>query len=202
MEGEIVRDLTLSVAGLLSDKIGGPSVFPPMPADVAALSYANNFKWKDSKGEDRYRRGMYTFFKRTAPHPNLTTFDCPDANTTAVERRVSNTPLQALTMLNNETYVEAAQAMAHRVLTSPAENEAARLALALRWCIARPPTDEELGAFGELLSDSLAWYAQNTGAATEAAGHCQVEGVPPAEAAAWVATVRIMINLDEFLTRE
>ncbi len=78
VEAEMVRDLTLSVAGLLSDKIGGPSVFPPMPPDIAALSYANNFKWETSEGEDRYRRGMYTFFKRTAPHPNLTTFDCPD----------------------------------------------------------------------------------------------------------------------------
>ena len=116
VEAEIVRDLALSVAGLLSDKLGGPSVFPPMPADIAELSYANNFKWNESQGEDRYRRGMYTFFKRTAPHPNLMTFDCPDANTTCVERRTSNTPLQALTTLNNETFIEAAQAMARRAL--------------------------------------------------------------------------------------
>ena len=81
VEGEIVRDLALAAAGCCRDKVGGPSVFPPLPPDVAELSYANNFKWKTSTGEDRYRRGMYTFFKRTAPHPNLTTFDCPDSNT-------------------------------------------------------------------------------------------------------------------------
>ena len=83
---------------------------------MAALSYANNFKWKTSPGEDRYRRGMYTFFKRTAPHPNLTTFDCPDANTTKVKRDISNSPLQPLTLLNNMTFVEASQALARRLL--------------------------------------------------------------------------------------
>ncbi|MEE3220715.1 MAG: DUF1549 and DUF1553 domain-containing protein, partial [Planctomycetota bacterium] len=101
VEGEIVRDFYLTIGGLLSQKIGGPSVFPPMPPDIAALSYANNFKWNTSKGDDRYRRGMYTFFKRTAPHPNLTTFDCPDANTAKVKREISNTPLQSLALLNN-----------------------------------------------------------------------------------------------------
>ena len=112
VEGEIVRDLALSAAGLLSPKIGGPSVFPPLPPGIAELSYANNFKWNTSEGEDRYRRGMYTFFKRTAPHPNLTTFDCPDSNTTCIERRTSNTPLQALMTLNNETFAEAPAGMA------------------------------------------------------------------------------------------
>ena len=91
VEGEIVRDLALSASGLLSGRIGGPSVFPPLPPDIAELSYAGNFKWTNSTGDDRYRRGMYTFFKRTAPHPNLTTFDCPDANTTTVRRQTSNT---------------------------------------------------------------------------------------------------------------
>ena len=94
VDGEVVRDLYLAASGLLSAKIGGPSVFPPIPEGIDALSYAGNFKWTTSKGEDRYRRGMYTFFKRTAPHPDLTTFDCPDANTTNVKRTVSNTPLQ------------------------------------------------------------------------------------------------------------
>jgi hypothetical protein len=112
VEGEVVRDLYLAASGLLSEKLGGPSVYPPMPPDVAALSYANNFTWKTSEGADRYRRGMYTFFKRTAPHPELMTFDCPDANLTNVRRTVSNTPLQALTTLNAEAFTEAAQALA------------------------------------------------------------------------------------------
>jgi hypothetical protein len=173
-----------------------------MPPDIAALSYANNFKWEDSKGEDRYRRGMYTFFKRTAPHPNLTTFDCPDSNTTCIERRASNTPLQALTTLNNDTYLEASQALARRALAAEAANDEARLTRALRWCIVRPPTSGELAAFGELLSTSRQWYVENASQAPQALGPYQPAGVGAEEAAAWLATVRMMINLDEFLTRE
>ncbi|MEX0676960.1 MAG: PSD1 and planctomycete cytochrome C domain-containing protein [Pirellulales bacterium] len=202
VEAEIVRDLALSAAGLLSDKIGGPSVFPPMPADIAALSYANNFKWNESTGEDRYRRGMYTFFKRTAPHPNLTTFDCPDSNTTCIERRASNTPLQALTTLNNDTFVEASRAMARRTLAAKVANDDERLTLALRWCIARPPTGGELAAFGELLSESRQWYVENASQAPEVIGPYKLDGVGAEEAAAWVAAVRMVMNLDEFLTRE
>jgi mono/diheme cytochrome c family protein len=202
VEAEIVRDLTLSAAGLLSAKIGGPSVFPPMPPDIAALSYANNFKWEDSKGEDRYRRGMYTFFKRTAPYPTLTTFDCPDSNTTCVERRASNTPLQALTTLNNDTSVEAARALARRALLAPAANDGERLTRALRWCIARPPGAGELAAFADLLAASRKWYVENASLAPEVIGGCQPPGVGSEEAAAWVATVRMFMSLDEFLTRE
>jgi len=202
VEGEIVRDLALSAAGLLSDSIGGPSVFPPLPPDVAQLSYNNNFKWNDSKGHDRYRRGMYTFFKRTAPHPNLTTFDCPDSNTTCVERRVSNTPLQALVLLNNDVFVEAAQAMARRALTTPAANDHDRLGLALRWCIARVPREEELSALLPLLSEARVWYASHPDDAKAAVGDFAAPGVPLAEMAAWVATTRVLLNLDEFLTRE
>ncbi len=202
VEAEIVRDLALSVSGLLSEKIGGPSVFPPLPPDIAELSYAGNFKWTNSTGEDRYRRGMYTFFKRTAPHPNLTTFDCPDSNTTTVQRRTSNTPLQALTTLNNEVFVEASQAMAKRLLSAPAAKDAERLALALRLCVARQPTTGELHEFGELLAANRQWYARHAAEAPAAVGPFQPHGVPAEEAAAWVATARIILNLDEFLTRE
>jgi mono/diheme cytochrome c family protein len=202
VEAEIVRDLSLATAGLLSDKVGGPSVFPPLPPDIAELSYANNFKWSNSTGEDRYRRGMYTFFKRTAPHPNLTTFDCPDSNTTCVERRTSNTPLQALATLNNEIFSEAAQAMARRVLSATASDDEERLKMALRWCVTRPATAEELTAFGELLTQSRQWYASHSAEATAALGAFKSAGASTEESAAWVATVRIMMNLDEFLTRE
>jgi hypothetical protein len=202
VEAEVVRDLALAVSGLLSDKIGGPSVFPPMPPDVAEVSYANNFKWKESEGEDRYRRGMYTFFKRTAPHPDLVAFDCPDANTTCVERRSSNTPLQALTTLNNDSFTEASRAMTRRLLRECAGDDRERLATALRWCVARPATDRELSALVELLSESRGWYAEHEEDAKAAIGEYAIEGVTPAENAAWIATLRIMLNLDEFLTRE
>ena len=199
---EIVRDLCLSVSGLLSAKVGGPSVFPPLPADVASLSYANNFKWQTSKGEDRYRRGMYTFFKRTAPHPNLITFDCPDSNTTSVTRRVSNTPLQALTILNNEVYVEAAQALASRILALDCENDRRRVVELLRSCIARLPTDFEVDRFHELLEQSRDWYAENAEDAKQLAARHSDEQTDPSEAAAWISVARIALNLDEFVTRE
>ena len=202
VQAEIVRDLCLSVSGLLSDKVGGPSVFPPLPPDVAALSYANNFKWNTSPGEDRYRRGMYTFFKRTSPHPNLIAFDCPDSNTTSVVRRTSNTPIQALTTLNNETFVEAAQAFAGRILALDATDEATRMGEALRLCVAREPSGIEVQRFVELLSTSRAYYAENPEAAQELVGAHLPDGVEPAEGAAWVAVARIALNLDELITRE
>jgi hypothetical protein len=201
VEGEIVRDLTLAAAGLLSPKIGGPSVFPPMPADVAALSYAGNFSWKTSPGPDRYRRGLYTFFKRTAPHPDLTTFDCPDANTTNVKRTVSNTPLQALTTLNAEAYAEAAQALAKNVLQA-SKDDTARLNQALRLCITRPGSDRELKALRSLLEESRTYYRTHPEEAKSALASHTAPGIPTEENAAWVAVARIILNMDEFITRE
>jgi len=143
-------------------------VFPPMPADIAALSYANNFKWKNSEGEDRYRRGMYTYFKRTSPYPHLMNFDCPDSNTTCVQRRTSNTPLQALSMLNNEVFVEAAAALAKRLAAMPDG-----VAEGFKLCVARAPSEVELSKLKALR-----------------------------EAGGWTAVARVLLNLDEFITRE
>ncbi len=204
VEGEIVRDLYLGASGLLSAKVGGPSVYPPIPEGIDALSYAGNFKWTTSKGEDRYRRGMYTFFKRTAPHPDLTTFDCPDANTTNVRRTVSNTPLQALTTLNAEAFSEAAQALAKRVLSDASlKDDTARLTRAFRHCVARVPTAKELSALQKLLDESR--YTYQNGPADEAKaafGTHAAPNIPAAENAAWVAVSRIVLNLDELITRE
>lgn len=205
VEGEVVRDLYLAASGLLSRKVGGPSVYPPMPPDIANLSYANNFKWTTSSGEDRYRRGMYTFFKRTAPHPDLMTFDCPDANTTNVKRTVSNTPLQALTTLNAEAYADSAKALARRVLEDKAAtNDDERLASAFRLCVSRTPTEKETKALRALLYDSRAWYADSAHAVEAKAltkGY-ESPGISEDELAAWTATARIVLNLDEFVTRE
>lgn len=202
VQGEVVRDLYLAAAGLLSRKVGGPSVFPPMAKEVAELSYANNFKWATSGGEDRYRRGMYTFFKRTAPHPELMTFDCPDANLTNVQRTVSNTPLQALATLNAETFVEAARGLAQRVLDDPrVKNDKARLALAFHICLSREPRESELSSLGRLLDQARYYYQSADKAEVE-----QITGAESAlakpELAAWIATTRIVLNVDEFITRE
>jgi hypothetical protein len=194
-EGEIVRDLHLAAAGLLSRKTGGPSVFPPMPPEVAAVSYANNFKWTESKGEDRYRRGMYTFFKRTAPYPDLMTFDCPDANVASVRRNVSNTPLQALTTLNAATFAEASLALARRLLASPEEaGDAVRLERAFRLCLIRSPRPDEIRVLEELLQEARAYYAAHEAETAKLGGEI--------ETAAWTATARILLNTDEFITRE
>jgi hypothetical protein len=202
VEGEIVRDISLDVSGLLSRKIGGPSVYPPLPPGIAELSYAGNFKWTDSQGEDRYRRGMYTFFKRTSPHPNLITFDCPDANITCIERQSSNTPLQALTSLNNETFAETARAFARRLLSADAADDAARLSYAMRLCVARDITPDEHVQLQALLDDSKAWYSAHPDQAGQLIGKEAVSGVPSETAAAWISVARVLLNLDEFITRE
>jgi hypothetical protein len=215
VEAEIVRDLHLAASGLLQRRIGGPSVFPPLPADIAALSYANNFKWGKSDWNDRpdkphgiapaddvYRRGMYTFFKRTAAHPTLVAFDCPDSVLTCVERGTSNTPLQALTTLNNKVFVDASRAIARRVLREINTNDAARLEHAFRLCVARPPTNAELNSLLDLLGDARAYYLQHPIEADALAGNALPPETSIADTAAWVATARIVMNLDEFITRE
>jgi len=202
VEAEIIRDLCLSVSGLLSDKVGGPSVFPPLPAGVAHLSYNNNFKWNTSEGEARHRRGLYTFFKRTSPHPNLSTFDCPDSNTTNVRRGNSNTPLQALTTMNNEVFVEASRAFAKLLLSMEADSDEQRVRQALQRCVGRAPTAPETAQFITLLEQSRAYYGANAGSAEKLIGNYQPDGVPPPEAAAWITVARTALNLDEFITRE
>ena len=195
VEAEIIRDLHLSVSGLLAHRIGGNSVFPPVPADVASQSFANNFQWKVSKGPDRYRRGMYTFFKRTAAAPNLITFDCPDSNTSIVQRNVSNTPLMALATLQNEVFHESAQALARRIRSDPAlDDDNKRLDRLYLLSLSRLPSEPERGIIVKLLADNRAHYRDHPDAAREL---CK-EG--NAELAAWIATVRIITNLDEFIT--
>ncbi|MDB4678906.1 PSD1 and planctomycete cytochrome C domain-containing protein [Rhodopirellula sp.] len=203
VEAEVMRDIALAASGLLSRKIGGPSVFPPIPPSVTDLTYNSGFKWKQSEGEDRYRRGMYTYFKRTAPHPNLITFDCPDSNVTNVKRDRSNTPIGALVTLNNETFVEASQALVQRVFSDESlDNDQARLRQAIELCVARVPTREELADFETLLERSRDWYGEHSDDAKAMVGQRPVESIDVADNAAWVATLRIVLNLDEFITRE
>lgn len=202
VEAEIIRDLSLAASGLLSKKVGGPSVFPPIPAGVSDVNYNSAFKWNLSQGEDRYRRGMYTYFKRTAPHPGLMTFDCPDSNVTTIQRARSNTPLAALITLNSESFVETAQALARRVLVEKSGgDDAARIEHAFRLCLSRDPVPSERDRLASLLESSRAWYRERTTEATELAGEKLPNGLTASEAAAWTATVRVVLNLDEFLTR-
>ena len=109
LEAEILRDEALASSGLLVRTIGGPSVRPPQPTGISELTYAGSARWVESVGPDRYRRGIYTWFQRTSPYPMLTTFDAPDANLCCVRRDRTNTPLQALTLLNDTVFVECAR---------------------------------------------------------------------------------------------
>ncbi len=201
VEAEIIRDLCLAVSGLLSEKVGGPSVFPPLPSGVTELSYNNNFKWRTSQGESRYRRGMYTFFKRTSPYPTLMSFDCPDSNTTRLKRENSNTPIQALVTLNNAVFLEAAQAMAKRVLNEKQGTDAERLAYALRLSLTRQSEKEEVTHFLQLLNTAREYYQAHPQDADQLVKQHPVPTVDGAELAAWITTLRMVLNLDEFLVR-
>ena len=126
LEAETVRDAFLAVSGLLNPKVGGPSIRPPLPADIAALGYANSVKWTESVGTEKNRRGLYIFFQRTVPYPMLMTFDAPDSNSTCARRDRSNTPLQALTLLNDPVFFECAQSLGARMAEVPTTDAAER----------------------------------------------------------------------------
>ena len=204
VEAEILRDIALQVAGRLSDKVGGPSVFPPLPAIIAQQTYAGSFKYKVSEGEDRYRRGLYTFFRRTAIDPNLTTFDCPDSSMSKPRRDRSNNALQALAILQNEVFHEAAQSFAKRLLSRDTNGETTdhdRWRTAFAITINRPPHDDEFAPLDRLLANARTWYARHPDDAEQLIGNYAVDAVSPAENAAWIAAGRVILNLDEFLTR-
>src|SRR5262249_39350261 len=143
LEAEQIRDSALRAAGLLSSKMFGPSVFPPQPPGVTTEGTYGRLDWKVSDGEDRSRRGLYTFAKRTAPYAMSGPFDAPSGEACTARREVSNTPLQALTMLNDAVLTEAAQAIGRRVVEHPGKTED-RAAFLFHLCLARPPKPDEL----------------------------------------------------------
>jgi hypothetical protein len=203
VEGEIVRDLAISAAGLRSDKIGGPSVYPPQPDGVYAFTQRAK-TWRTSTGEDRYRRGMYTFFYRSAPYPMLTTFDAPKFNQTCTRRDRSNTPIQALTVANDSTMFEAAQALARRIMlelpldATPAD----RIQHLFRICMVRPPSAAESTYLEQFFQDEWRHFSGKPQAANDVAPAGLPSTISPADAASNVAIARVVLNLDEFITRE
>jgi hypothetical protein len=208
LEAEIVRDAALTSSGLLAGKIGGPSVRPPQPAGISELTYAGSARWVESTGPDRYRRGLYTWFQRTSPYPMLMTFDAPDSNVCCVRRERSNTPLQALTLLNDTVFVECAQALGRRIVTEvPAHgtSEGAirdRIRHGFRLCLGREPSSAEMERLAELFADFHAACRARPEAAAKLVGAPFPSGTDSAEAGAWVALARTLLNLDEFVTRE
>jgi mono/diheme cytochrome c family protein len=209
VESEIIRDLSLAASGLLTERIGGPSVRPPQPAEYAGLTYAGSAKWVESQGADRYRRGLYTFFQRTSPYPMLMTFDSPDSNECTVRRQTSNTPLQALTIWNDPAFFEASQSLARRVVREvpgmgePRDIVRRRAGHAFALCITRQPSEAELTDLVVLFDDQVRLTLQDEAAAKQIAGPEPLpEGTTAAELAAWIGVSRTVLNLDEFITRE
>jgi mono/diheme cytochrome c family protein len=180
LDAEVVRDVCLATSGLLSPKMGGAPVYPPIPEGVMSLGQVKR-AWPLSKGSDRYRRGIYTFIFRATPPPALSVFDAPDGFSTCTRRIRSNTPLQALTLLNDSASVEFAQALAERLMKE-AKTDDARIAHAYQLCLSRPPLDREREALTRLLA------AERKSNATEPQ--------------AWQAVARVLLNLDETITRE
>ena len=188
LDAEIVRDAALSASGLLNPAIGGPGVNPPQPDGVMNLGQSKR-DWRTSSGVERYRRGMYTFFWRATPHPALVVFDAPDAMSACTRRVRSNTPLQSLTLLNDDAFFEMAQALARRVLKEAPANR--QIDYAFELCTARHPTPSEHQRLQQLLDQQLQEYQAGADSASK------IDAV-----AAWTTVARVLLNLDETITRE
>ncbi|MGV3775033.1 MAG: PSD1 and planctomycete cytochrome C domain-containing protein [Verrucomicrobiales bacterium] len=209
VEGEIVRDIVLTASGLLNPKVGGPSVFPPAPQFLFAppVSYAP-FTWKEETGENRYRRGLYTFRRRSTPYPMLQTFDAPNGDASCVRRARSNTPLQALTSLNEITFLESAQALAFKTLEHGGSSDEQRLDYAFQSCLSRKPDEDErqtLIAFYRKQQQRIAdgWISPWTLATGKEVKPAKLpKNSSPAQLAAWTALSRVLLNLDETIVRE
>jgi hypothetical protein len=203
VESEIVQDIALSASGLLSPKIGGPSVRPPIPASVGDTVYGG-FSWPESTGEDRYRRGMYTFWKRALPFPAMLSFDTPTADSSCTRRNRSNTPLQALTTLNEKTYVEAAQAMGLRVYREGGADEKSRATYAFRLATGRAPSERELTSLVKFYDEQYRYFEDRTTDALKV-GMASTNFPPNVnlhKVAAWAMVSRAILNLDETITKE
>jgi len=193
LEAEILRDSALVASGLFTPAIGGPSVYPPIPEGTMAITQVKR-EWPTATGPDRYRRGMYTFFYRSIPHPGLALFDAPDASSTCTRRVRSNSPLQALTLLNDQAYMEMAQALAKRILQESPGADRPRLDYAFLSTLGRTPKPAEADRLLRFLAVQRDEYLSHPDAAAALGGD--------AERAAWTALARVLFNLDDFMTRE
>jgi cytochrome c553 len=208
VDAEVVRDIALASSGLLTDKIGGPSVYPPAPALLfqPPASYSPK-SWNLETGPDRYRRALYTFRFRTVPYPVLQAFDAPNGEMACVRRSRSNTPLQALTTLNEPLFVESAQALAGRALKEGGSTDRDRVAYAFRLCTARVPSPAEEDVLLELLAKEDRRLADGWLSAIDLAGLKTGASATPGDTtprrlAAWTVVARVILNLDETITKE
>jgi hypothetical protein len=204
LDAEMVRDNALAVSGLLSSKMGGPSVHPYQPRGYWAYLNFPPREWDDSIGEDQYRRGIYTWWQRTFPQPSLVAFDAPSREECTAERTRSNVPQQALVLLNDPTYVEAARVFAERIVREGGASFEGRLRWAYERALARAPREEEARLLGELLRKHAAQYRADprSAALLVGAGLAPVpKDLDVVELAGWTSVARAILNLPEVITR-
>jgi hypothetical protein len=204
LEAEMVRDQALMVSGLLSRKVGGPSVYPPQPPGLWQAAFNGQRTYPTSTGEDRYRRGLYTFWRRTIPYPSMTTFDAPSRETCTVRRVRTNTPLQAFVTLNDPVFVEAAQGLARRIMKEGGASAEDRARFGLRLVLARPASAEQVKQVVALLTEEREHYRTDAkealALATEPLGPLP-KGIDATEAAAWTVVANVLLNLDGVMSK-
>jgi hypothetical protein len=205
VESETIRDIALAASGLLSKKIGGPSVYPPIPDGVLSLGYGAQMPWPTSTGEDRYRRAMYTFWKRSVPYPSMIVFDQPNGDFSCTRRIKSNTPLQALTTLNDQVFMEIAQGLALRVFKEGGASDDEKMRYAFRLCVGRRPDAFEMKRLLVLLADQQTYFNGRTSAAVYVSSpdvNKLPEEIDLHKLAQWTMVARVLLNLDETITKE
>ncbi len=202
LSAEVIRDQALAAAGLLSQKKGGPSVHPPQPDLGLRAAFGGGIDWKTSTGEDRYRRALYTTWRRSNPYPSMATFDAPSREVCTIRRPRTNTPLQALVTMNDPAYVEAAQALARRMVRDGGSTAADRAIQGFRLVLARYPSAAEVDRLvrlhGEALAEFTASLADARQMATDPLGPVPADlDVDLADLAAWTVVANVILNLDE-----
>jgi hypothetical protein len=208
MEAEMVRDQALAISGLLKQSFGGPSVFPYQPEGIWFVPYSGD-RWIESREGDQYRRGLYTFWRRSAPYPSFIAFDAPSREVCTERRSRTNTPLQALATLNDPAFVEPAAALASRILNESKGTVEDRARYGFRLVLARKPASAELSHIVELYSENLEHYLrdQTAAKAMTSRGIAAIanadgdDGREIAELAAWTVVTNVLLNLDETLTK-
>ena len=193
----MIRDVALAASGLLSRKIGGPSVFPPQPPGVWDIPY-NDDRWEESEGEDRYRRGIYTFVRRSALYPAMVNFDATSREFCTIRRIRTNTPLQALTTLNDEAFFEASQALGQRMVKEGGDTDRERIGYGFRLCVGRAAESNEIKSLLRWQERERRYFGENVAEAEALAPG----GPNSSEQAVWTMLGNVLLNLDETLTKE
>jgi hypothetical protein len=203
LPAETIRDQALAVAGLLSSKMNGPPVKPPQPSMGLSAAFGSSTDWATSAGDDRYRRGLYTTWRRSNPYPSMSAFDAPNRDVCTLRRVRTNTPLQALVTLNDPVYIEAAQALGRNMFKA-SDSDAARMEFGLKAALCRPVQAQEIEVLLKLHEKAVAIFKTQPEAAkkmaTEPLGALP-EGLDMSQMAAWTVVANAILNLDEFLMR-